>query len=250
LDNLRRSLVPVASMLLLLAGWIVSPAPGAWTLVVGLAVAIPAIAPILERLAHRIQGTVIGWRGSSDELLRAVVMIAFLPHQALIAADAIVKAIYRRFVSRRNLLEWQTAERANAESGKHMSRTMRQMTIISACSALLTIILLLQGSFGPVSVFVLLWIGSPFLLTWLNGTAPDNRNKKAVLSNSRMLRGYARQTWRFFDDLVGESTNWLPPDNSQTALRVEVANRTSPTNIGLWLCSALAARDFGYLTAD
>ena len=44
--------------------------------------------------------------------------------------------------------------------------------------------------------------------------------------------------------------NWLPPDNTQLALRVEVAQRTSPTNIGLWLTSALSARDFGYLTAD
>ncbi len=26
--------------------------------------------------------------------------------------------------------------------------------------------------------------------------------------------------------------------------------RTSPTNIGMWLLSALAAHDFGYLTAD
>ena len=29
-----------------------------------------------------------------------------------------------------------------------------------------------------------------------------------------------------------------------------MAQRTSPTNIGLWLTAALAARDFGYLTAD
>ena len=64
------------------------------------------------------------------------------------------------------------------------------------------------------------------------------------------LRRIARETWRFFDDLVDEESNWLPPDNSQLALRVEVAQRTSPTNIGLWLTGALAARDFGYLTAD
>ena len=37
---------------------------------------------------------------------------------------------------------------------------------------------------------------------------------------------------------------------TQLALRVEVAERTSPTNIGLWFTSALAARDFGYLTPD
>ncbi len=29
-----------------------------------------------------------------------------------------------------------------------------------------------------------------------------------------------------------------------------MARRTSPTNIGLWLNSALAARDFGYITTD
>src|SRR5262249_19634665 len=57
-------------------------------------------------------------------------------------------------------------------------------------------------------------------------------------------------TWRYFDDLVNAGSNWLPPDNSQVALRVEVAQRTSPTNIGLWLSSALAATDFGYLTID
>ncbi len=37
-------------------------------------------------------------------------MIAFLPHQAWLSADAIVRAIYRRRISRRQLLEWQTAE--------------------------------------------------------------------------------------------------------------------------------------------
>ena len=62
------------------------------------------------------------------------------------------------------------------------------------------------------------------------------------------LRQVARETWRFFDDFVGPETHWLPPDNSQEALRIELAQRTSPTNIGLWLLSALGARDLGYLT--
>ena len=42
--------------------------------------------------------------------MRAVVMIAFLPHQAWLSIDAIVRVIYRRRVSHRHLLEWQTAE--------------------------------------------------------------------------------------------------------------------------------------------
>ena len=74
--------MPVASLSLLLFGWLISAAPGVWSLVVGLAVVIPALAPLLDRLARRLQGTVSGWRGAADELVRAAVMIAFLPHEA------------------------------------------------------------------------------------------------------------------------------------------------------------------------
>jgi cyclic beta-1,2-glucan synthetase len=112
LDNLRRSLVPAASLLLLLFGWLISAAPGAWSLVVGLAIVIPGFAPLLDRLARHIQGSVRGWHGAADELVRAVVMIAFLPHQAWLSVDAIARVVYRRFVSRRHLLQWQTAESA------------------------------------------------------------------------------------------------------------------------------------------
>ncbi len=250
LDNLRRSLVPVASMLLLVLGWIISAAPGAWSLVVGLAIAIPAVAPLLDRLARRLQGSVLGWQGAHDDLLKGLVLIAFLPHQALLSADAIWRVIYRRLVSRRHLLEWQTAEHAASTSHLHLSSTMRQMIGVSACSLVLTLLLISQHAFAPVSLFVVLWIASPALLYWLSQPGGDSSTRRLLQENQHLLRSCARRTWRFFDDLVGPETNWLPPDNTQLALNIEVANRTSPTNIGLWLCSALAARDFGYLTAD
>ncbi|MDN5277681.1 MAG: cyclic beta,2-glucan synthetase, partial [Clostridiales bacterium] len=61
------------------------------------------------------------------------------------------------------------------------------------------------------------------------------------------LRLIARKTWRFFEDFVGPEDNWLPPDNYQEDPPVGVAHRTSPTNIGLYLMSILAARDLGYI---
>ena len=112
LDNLRRSLVPVASLLLLLFGWLISAAPLVSSLVVAVAVAIPALAPLLDRWARHLHGSVSGWRGAGDELLRAGVMAAFLPHQAWISTDAIIRAWYRTNISRRHMLEWQTAEAA------------------------------------------------------------------------------------------------------------------------------------------
>jgi len=249
LDNLRRSMVPIASLLLLLFGWLISAAPGVWSLVVGLAIAIPALAPLLDRLARRVQGTVYGWRGAADELVRTAVMIAFLPHQAWLSMDAIVRAVYRRKISRRQLLEWQTAEAAGTQLHRHMN-TFRQMLAISGLAVILMMVLRAQGSFFRASFFLVFWMASPLVLIWLSRPAGRGMRGEVDRSDELFLRRMARRTWRYFDDLVNQESSWLPPDNTQLALRVEVAQRTSPTNIGLWLASALAATDFGYLTID
>ena len=57
----------------------------------------------------------------------------------------------------------------------------------------------------------------------------------------------ARQTWSFFDTFVTAEQNMLPPDNFQEIPNAVVANRTSPTNIGLYLLSIVAAREFGWI---
>ena len=236
-------------MLLLLFGWLMSAAPGVWSLVVGLAVAIPALAPLLDRLARRVQGAVHGWQGAADELVRAAVMIAFLPHQAWLSVDAIVRVAYRRKISGRKLLEWQPAAAAGAQAHRRLNSTLRQMLVITGLSAIADGGAGGGGFAGAYFCFLGALVASPLVLMWLSrpaGAGPAERSMPRTL----LLRRLARRTWRYFDDLVNEESNWLPPDNSQLALRIEVAQRTSPTNIGLWLTSALAATDFGYLTAD
>jgi cyclic beta-1,2-glucan synthetase len=250
LDNLRRSLVPVAALLLLLMGWLISAAPGVWSLVVGLTVVIPAIAPLLDRLVRRLQGSVHRWQGAASDLIRAVVMASFLPHQAWVALDAIARVLYRGTVSHRNLLEWQTADHAKAYARRHVNATSQQMLVIAALSLVLTIFLLVKHAFSPASMFVILWVASPLLMRWMARPVASPAHKGLGTTELLFLRNLARHTWRFFDDLTGAESNWLPPDNTQLALRVEVAQRTSPTNIGLWLTGLLAASDFGYVTAD
>ncbi len=248
-DNLRRSLVPSASLVLLLFGWLTLKAPAVWSLVVGLAIAIPAVAPLFERFARYLQGSIRGWRGAFDELIRAAVMIAFLPHQAWLSIDAICRVTYRRWFSRHHLLEWQTAESASL-AHSHFTSTMRQMLMVSGCSLILMIVMRIQSVFAPTALFLILWALSPLLMQWLARPVRNHSRQRFQRANSAFLRTLARRTWRFFDDLVGPAMNWLPPDNTQLSLHIEVAPRTSPTNIGFWLTSALAARDFGYLTAD
>ena len=62
-----------------------------------------------------------------------------------------------------------------------------------------------------------------------------------------MLRLTARRTWRFFETFVGPEDHALPPDNFQEEPTPVVAHRTSPTNLGLYLLSTIAAHDFGWL---
>ena len=248
-DNLRRSLVPSASLLLLLFGWLTSKAPGVWSLVVGLAVAIPAVAPLFDRFARYLQGSIQGWRGAFDEIIRAAVMLALLPHQAWLSLDAIGRVAYRRWISHHHLLEWQTADSA-ARTQSHFTSTMRPLIVVSGFSVLLMIVMRVEGAFAPSAAFLVLWTLSPLLMEWLARPIRDPLRQRLQSGNTAFLRTLARRTWRYFDDFVGPAMNWLPPDNSQLSLRIEVAPRTSPTNIGLWLTSALAARDFGYLTAD
>jgi cyclic beta-1,2-glucan synthetase len=248
-DNLRRSLVPVASFLLLLFGWLTSVAPSVWSVVVALAIAIPALAPLLDRWARQLEGTVHGRQGASDELIRSAVLTAFLPHQAWLTVDAIVRVLYRRHFSHRHLLEWQTADAAEREAGHYVYSAQRQMLIVAAMSAALVFLLEHQGRLAPTVAFLFLWMVSPLLLSWLNRPASQERSQQLREGDLEYLSQAARLTWRFFDDLVNHDSNWLPPDNTQLALCKEVAMRTSPTNIGLWLTSALAAHDFGWITA-
>jgi len=61
------------------------------------------------------------------------------------------------------------------------------------------------------------------------------------------LRLVARRTWSFFEQFVTAEDNMLPPDNFQEDPRPVIAHRTSPTNLGLYLLSVVAAHDLGWL---
>ena len=63
----------------------------------------------------------------------------------------------------------------------------------------------------------------------------------------KALRSVSRRTWRFFETFVSAADHFLPPDNFQEDPKGVVAHRTSPTNIGLYLLSTLAACDFGWI---
>src|SRR5208283_147080 len=95
--------------------------------------------------------------------------------------------------------------------------------------------------------FVILWALSPDIARWASLPPPVEGAKPLSQAAATALRLIARRTWRFFEKFVTVEDNFLPPDNFQEDPKPALAHRTSPTNIGLYLLSVVAAHDFGWI---
>ena len=271
-DNLRRSMLEVAQLSLLLAGWILLPgSPLRWTLVTLGAIAAPwlvalllsILRPPLDRSWRPYYAAVLGDAVTSAQQLGLTVV--FLPHQAWISLDAVARTLWRLFVTRRNLLEWQTASRAERTQSASGADTWRQMApgvaLAAGLAALIAASALVRHGIGgaphggehllelalAAGPFLSLWLVAPALAHWLSAPALRPRTR---LTRSRQLQAtrYALLHWHFFDRFVGEESHWLAPDNFQERPAPALALRTSPTNIGLQLLGTVSAFDLGFVT--
>lgn len=89
----------------------------------------------------------------------------------------------------------------------------------------------------------LLWLFSPLLIAWLDRPVPQHPTVRA--RDQGFLLHEAEHIWRYFAEQLTAEHHYLPPDNIQQFPTYEVADRTSPTNIGMALLSCLAAWELG-----
>jgi cellobiose phosphorylase len=259
-DNLRRSLVPAALVLLLVLGWIVPGVAWTWTLAVLAIVLLPSVLATLHEFVRKPQE--VTWRqhltavriGAARRGGQVAFELACLPHEAWFRIDAIVRSVWRMVVSHRGLLEWNPsseAERASAQRGAHgFASVLRAMWMgpALAIAAVTLLALTNPAALGVALPVLLLWFASPAIAWWIS--QPLARPVVELsLEQLQFLRQLSRRTWAFFDTFVGAPDHWLPPDNFQEYRVGLIAHRTSPTNIGMALLANLSAYDFGYLTA-
>jgi cyclic beta-1,2-glucan synthetase len=253
LDNLRRSLLSPALLLLLVAGWLGLPgAPWVWTVVVLLALAVPTLIGALTPFVTN--AGVASWRQSFRTLgeggPRWLLAVIFLPFEAAQMLSAVAISLVRVFITRRHLLEWVTAAKAARHEGKAGSRRRTWTTMASAPLFALAAGLLfaaLQPERLPLALPLLIaWALSPEI-AYRIGQPVRRTPQPLTAAQNDSLRSLARRTWLFFEDFVGPDDHWLPPDHFQQAPSSGVASYTSPTNIGLLLLSTLAAYDLGYI---
>jgi cyclic beta-1,2-glucan synthetase len=257
IDNLRRTLTAPTAVLALAVGWTL-PLPSAlvWTAFVLATILIPNLIPVLSALPARRPGVSMSShsRALGGDFRLALTLSAlnlvFLADQAWMMSDAITRTLWRIFVSRRHLLEWTTA--ARAASGKRLDLagfTVRMVGGLGVAAAALIVALLFGSGAWPVAApIVALWLAAPAVARWISlPPSPEKRTAVSVVQ-AQALRRTARRTWRYFETFVTATDNWLPPDNFQQDPAPVVAHRTSPTNIGLYLLSIVAARDFGWIS--
>ncbi|HEX9117224.1 MAG TPA: glycosyltransferase family 2 protein, partial [Anaerolineae bacterium] len=253
LDNLRRSLLPPALLLLLVAGWLALPgAAWVWTFAAVLALAIPALIGALTPFAtgpSRMSGRQ-SVRSLQEGGQRWLLALVFLPFEAVQMVSAIATSLARVLVTRQHLLEWLTAAKAAIREGRAGSRR-RTWAEMAGAPFVAVLFAVLVAALQPAS---LPW-ALPLLLAW--ALAPEiayrigqplrHTPEPLTVEQNVALRSLARRTWLFFEDFVGPDDHWLPPDHYQETPHDRVASYTSPTNIGLLLLSTLAAYDLGYI---
>ncbi|MDQ6628159.1 MAG: carbohydrate-binding protein [Pseudomonadota bacterium] len=256
IDNMRRSLVPPAS-LALLALALGSDVTAPWAVLLLLAFAgtvgpamgaVAALAPSRDDIAHTHF-----YRQSLADFGRTVFsglwLMAQLLQLALMACDAIVRALWRTLVSRRHLLEWTTAAAAQASASTDLRVLIRLHWGVPLAALILGSALLVLQTPHPAMVVMLsvVWALSPLWTWWVSRPRPPLRADAISDTDRSLFEDVARDTWRLFERCVVIDEHDLPPDNLQTAPNDMVAHRTSPTNVGLYLLSTACARGFGWI---
>ena len=259
LDNLRRSLMPPAIIVMLTLGWLLLPGSAwLWTGLAGAILTLPllmqACAALINTARTRSITSLAEFRKNAPATLGQVLLtVAFLMNQAHYLLDAIVRTLWRLLVSRQWLLEWETSASAERRLGVNLWIFFRDMWLAPVLAAALGLVVWLvqPQAFPAACPFLVAWLFSPVVAFWVSRPLKD-RDGVAPLSVEAVseLRRVARRTWGFFETFVSEDNHWLPPDNFQEVPRPQIANRTSPTNLGMFLLSTLAAHDLGYLSLN
>ena len=255
LDNLRRSLIPAALILLLMFGWYLAPRTWSWTLAV---IGIVLIPPLLlsgvalfskrseVRLGRHLAAVM---HSAGQDFFRTGFRIACLPYEAVVSLKAVLRTTGRMLFTRRRLLEWSAydEEQSTATDLIASYRTLWSAALLATVTAA-GLAIVRPGALVVAAPILCLWLGAPALAWWLSRPLVP-REARLSADQALFLRRIARKTWAFFERFVVADENWLPPDNFQEHPGPAIAHRTSPTNMGLTLLANLAACDFGYIPA-
>ncbi len=251
-ENIRRETVPVFAMASFAAACFLPPAVGGFlTAAAFLYLILPVLYGLLDVLfskknpyALRRFFTTGVTTELRQELMRAFLELAMLPKNAFVTLDAMLRSGMRMLVTGRHKLEWVTAAQGDADAGEGLLVYVQK----NLAGALVGGAFFVFAPYAVLKLAGLVWFFFPVAAYYLAGTRKASGTVTA--EQKKKLSAYAGDLWKFFENTVSVDDHFLPVDNVQLFPAPMYAHRTSPTNIGLYLLSVLAARDFGLIDTD
>ena len=245
LDNLRRSLVDVFTLILFFCGYFWLPI---------FIIFLPFILDALDSAfsfgynTKRYKNYLPMLTGVKGSFYRCLINLILLAYKAIIYFKAIIVTLYRLLVSKKHLLEWVTAADAEKMLGKDLKCYFREMLGSPIIGILLMGSKLIYNplSFTKVTFLLVLWILAPIISYFIS---KNNENLEIKLSKNEKddLMDLAKRTWSYFETFMNRENNYLPPDNYQENRKKKLTDHTSTTNIGLGLLAIISARDLGFI---
>lgn len=255
LNNLLRSLVFPFAFFTLLYGWffLEGSAQMLLTIVVLLSLNAESLASLINVVPSR--RLIKAWKyyfkvfigGIFKIFLDFLFKLLFSLHLGILSLEAIMKALYRVVISRKKTLEWQAYHQTKKAKNNSFYAIFR-FTLISQVFAGLFLLFYTttqEVDFIPFAIMSF-WFLVP-IFAYLFSYGFNKKSYVASINDQKRLRLIALKTWRFFEETVSEKTNYLPPDNFLEVGSGKKSSMTSITNIGMYLLSAKAANDLGYI---
>ena len=251
-DNLRRAILKIASLSLLIFSFIVFK----YNFFIGIISAVLSIVSIVITYLLNIinfivfkesqtVGSIYSHKKFSKDLsdislsfYKIFLEIIFLPYEAWINFDAMIRSIYR-MIKKKRLLEWTTAEDSENKTKNTLIFTYKEMIV----NVILGIVFLF-GNIG-FKILGLLFLIAPYIA---NNLSKEIKNNFEISAESKKdLKEIAYKTWKFFEDNLNEENHYLVCDNYQEDRKPKTVKRTSSTNIGLEMLSIMSAYDLGFI---
>ena len=170
-------------------------------------------------------------------ICRLFLRLSALFYECQTALFAVCTAVFR-LITGKNLLKWTTAS---------VSDKMNDGAARCFFAFLPSLFFGVALIFFSAGAAFLTGTAAAFSMITAYMTSKSPRPYAQNNADTVFLTDCIRDHFRYFTDFVTAEHGYLPPDNFQQFGGAVVAARTSPTNIGLYLLSAVAAADTGII---
>lgn len=178
--------------------------------------------------------------------LDLLMRLCFMAHSACYLTRSCLLSLYRIAISRKHMLQWKSTGLASLES-QDLASFFNSMV-----SSLLVGFVALALHFGHVVKLGnwFLFCASLWLIAPLVAYKISQPNKGPSINDAQkeQFKAIGERIWRFYEAFCTAENNHLPIDNYQEAHGEKPAAYTSPTNIGMYLLTIVAAQELGWIS--